>query len=61
MYRFAFDLGSGSLGWAVFELDNDSTPIGLADLGVRMADGSPVSSADKSIDERSVGLNSKVS
>ncbi len=37
MYRFAFDLGSGSLGWAVFELDADgSIPVALADLGVRV-------------------------
>ncbi|MCT9000599.1 type II CRISPR RNA-guided endonuclease Cas9 [Chelativorans intermedius] len=37
MYRFAFDLGSGSLGWAVFELsEGDSTPVALTDLGVRV-------------------------
>ncbi len=42
MYRFAFDLGSGSLGWAVIELDPDEldpkvmTPVALADLGVRV-------------------------
>ncbi len=43
MYRFAFDLGSGSLGWAVFELksklDLDAgrpIPVALADLGVRV-------------------------
>jgi len=36
MYRFSFDLGSGSLGWAVFELDSDKSPVALADLGVRI-------------------------
>ena len=37
MYRFAFDLGSGSLGWAVFALDEGgSTPVALTDLGVRV-------------------------
>ncbi len=36
MYRFAFDLGSGSLGWAVFELNSSMEPVGLKDLGVRV-------------------------
>ncbi len=36
MYRFAFDLGSGSLGWAVFELDKEQRPVRLADMGVRI-------------------------
>jgi CRISPR-associated endonuclease Csn1 len=37
MKRFAFDIGSGSLGWAVFDLDNsERTPTGLVDLGVRI-------------------------
>ena len=36
-YRFAFDLGSGSLGWAVIELDKGSmAPVALTDLGVRI-------------------------
>lgn len=37
MKRFAFDLGSGSLGWAVYSLDKYSrNPIDLIDLGVRI-------------------------
>ncbi len=36
MYRFAFDLGSGSLGWAVFELDERHSPTRLVDMGVRI-------------------------
>jgi len=43
MYRFAFDLGSGSLGWAIFKLRQDEStpgerpvPVSLADLGVRV-------------------------
>ncbi len=36
-HRFAFDLGSGSIGWAVFELgENGSSPIALSDMGVRV-------------------------
>lgn len=36
MYRFAFDLGAGSLGWAVFELDGGGTPTELTDMGGRI-------------------------
>lgn len=36
MYRFAFDLGSGSIGWAVYRLSEDGTsPVDLCDMGVR--------------------------
>jgi len=44
-YRFAFDIGTNSLGWAVFELGDRKSPegvierqvpIGLKDLGVRL-------------------------
>lgn len=36
-YRFAFDLGSGSIGWAVFELnEKGSSPVALIDMGVRV-------------------------
>lgn len=35
MYRFAFDLGTNSLGWAVFALD-EGKPAALARLGVRI-------------------------
>ena len=36
MHRFAFDLGSGSLGWAVYRLDEDNRICGLANLGARI-------------------------
>jgi len=37
MNRFAFDLGSGSLGWAVYRLDGvTDNPVDLLDLGVRI-------------------------
>lgn len=37
MYRFAFDLGSGSIGWAVYELDEDGPAlVELTLLGVRI-------------------------
>ena len=38
MHRFAFDLGTGSIGWAVLELDKDGTPCRLIDAGVRIFD-----------------------
>lgn len=36
MYRFAFDLGTNSLGWAVYGLADDSRPISLERIGVRI-------------------------
>lgn len=36
MYRFAFDLGSGSLGWAVYRLDDNNHICGLINLGARI-------------------------
>lgn len=36
MYRFAFDLGTNSLGWAVYRLDDGSLPASLEKLGVRI-------------------------
>ncbi|MBW6496557.1 MAG: type II CRISPR RNA-guided endonuclease Cas9, partial [Burkholderiaceae bacterium] len=36
MYRFAFDLGTNSLGWAVYQLDSDIKPAALARIGVRI-------------------------
>lgn len=36
MYRFAFDLGSGSLGWAVYRLDGSKHICGLVGLGARI-------------------------
>ena len=35
-YRFSFDLGTNSIGWAVFELDPKTRPVALADCGVRI-------------------------
>ena len=38
-YRFAFDLGTTSIGWAVYELDTaTSRPVALSRLGVRIFD-----------------------
>ena len=37
MYRWAFDLGEASIGWAVFHIDvNNREPVALADGGVRL-------------------------
>ncbi|MEX0957299.1 MAG: type II CRISPR RNA-guided endonuclease Cas9 [Rhizobiaceae bacterium] len=33
---FSFDIGTNSIGWAVFELDADSDPYGIVDAGVRI-------------------------
>lgn len=34
--RFAFDLGTNSLGWTVLQVGGDGLPCGLIDLGVRL-------------------------
>lgn len=36
MYRFAFDLGTNSLGWAVYRLTDDLRPTSLERIGVRI-------------------------
>ncbi len=36
-YRLGFDLGAGSIGWCILELDADSAPCSLVDMGVRIA------------------------
>lgn len=36
MYRFAFDLGTNSLGWAVYVLDGQGQPVSLERIGVRI-------------------------
>jgi CRISPR-associated endonuclease Csn1 len=36
MYRFAFDLGTNSLGWAVYGLSDDTRPASLMRIGVRI-------------------------
>ncbi|MBC6442794.1 MAG: hypothetical protein GDA53_06675 [Rhodobacteraceae bacterium] len=37
MKRFAFDIGSGSLGWSVFRLEGDGRkPVELVDMGARI-------------------------
>jgi CRISPR-associated endonuclease Csn1 len=35
-YRFAFDMGTNSLGWAVYELNQALVPIDITDTGVRI-------------------------
>jgi len=35
-YRFAFDLGTNSIGWAVFQLNRANHPIDLTSAGVRI-------------------------
>jgi CRISPR-associated endonuclease Csn1 len=35
-YRFAFDLGTNSIGWSVFQLNKANHPIDLVDAGVRI-------------------------
>jgi CRISPR-associated endonuclease Csn1 len=34
-YRFAFDIGTNSIGWAVLRLDADNAPAGIEHMGVR--------------------------
>ena len=35
-YKFAFDLGSSSCGWAVVEVDENQNVLCLKDMGVRI-------------------------
>lgn len=35
-YRLGLDLGTNSLGWAVYSLDKDKNPVELVDMGVRI-------------------------
>jgi len=35
-YRLGLDLGTNSIGWAVYALDSDNEPIELTDMGVRI-------------------------
>ncbi|WP_294429415.1 type II CRISPR RNA-guided endonuclease Cas9 [uncultured Treponema sp.] len=35
-YRLGLDLGTNSIGWAVYSLDNQNTPLNLEDMGVRI-------------------------
>jgi len=52
-YRFAFDVGTNSLGWAVYELDNKNNPIDLTDTGVRIfSDGRDPKSGESLAVER---------
>jgi CRISPR-associated endonuclease Csn1 len=38
-YRFAFDLGTTSIGWAVYELNKtNGRPVNLSRIGVRIFD-----------------------
>lgn len=36
MYRFAFDLGTNSLGWAIYRLDQQDNPASVERIGVRI-------------------------
>ncbi|MBQ4379366.1 MAG: type II CRISPR RNA-guided endonuclease Cas9 [Treponema sp.] len=35
-YRLGLDLGTNSIGWAVYSLDNQNAPLNLEDMGVRI-------------------------
>ena len=35
-YRLGIDLGATSLGWSLFELDNNNEPVKLEKVGVRI-------------------------
>ena len=35
-YRLGLDLGTNSIGWAVYSLDTDNAPVELVDMGVRI-------------------------
>lgn len=53
-YRFSFDMGTNSLGWAVYELNLELKPIDLTDCGVRIfSDGrDPKSGASLAVERR---------
>lgn len=52
-YRFAFDMGTNSLGWAVYALDANLDPSDLVDAGVRIfSDGRDPKSGDSLAVER---------
>ena len=35
-YRLGLDLGTNSIGWSVYSLDDENKPVALEDLGVRI-------------------------
>src|SRR4051812_13041407 len=35
-YRLALDIGANSIGWCLFDLDPANSPVGIADMGVRV-------------------------
>ena len=35
-YRLGLDLGTNSIGWSIYSLDDENSPIKLEDLGVRI-------------------------
>lgn len=35
-YRLGLDLGTNSIGWAVYSIDKDKKPNSLIDMGVRI-------------------------
>lgn len=51
-YRFAFDLGTHSIGWAVFEIDDKGALLCLVDAGVRIFDDSRDPKDAKPLGER---------
>lgn len=52
-YRFAFDLGTNSIGWAVYLLNQANQPIDLIDAGVRIfSDGRDPKSGASLAEER---------
>lgn len=52
-YRFGFDVGTNSIGWAVLELATDGQPDNLVDLGVRLfSDGRDPKSSNSLNDAR---------
>ncbi|CAA7626592.1 CRISPR-associated protein, Csn1 family (fragment) [Candidatus Terasakiella magnetica] len=52
-YRFGFDVGTNSIGWAVLELNEARQPVQLTDLGVRLfSDGRDAQTSNSLNDAR---------
>lgn len=54
MYRLALDLGTNSIGWCIFNLNNELQPVGIRRMGVRIfSDGrDPQSGASLAVERR---------
>ena len=52
--RLGLDIGTNSIGWCLFHLDNQGAPVGIRDIGVRIfSDGrDPKSGASLAVDRR---------